>query len=142
MVRFDGVTSRATPLLAVPTITAPLDGGTVAAAGFTVQFTLPSGSAYATIDLSSPGANTLSWTVVVPPDATSFTFVQLPQEATSPLIAGRTYTMALTAFRIDEGDVLLQQDQYRELTTHWYAIGAGERGVRALSRRSIQITAN
>ncbi len=142
LVRFDGATATATPLSALPTITAPTDGATVAADGFSVDFALPVGTLYATLQLTSPGAEALEWTVVVPGDATSFQFVRLPTEARTALVAGRSYSLTLTAARADTGEVLLQQDPYRELTNFWMSLGVGERGVRALSSRTIQITAN
>ncbi|MEQ1632777.1 MAG: hypothetical protein ABL997_10420, partial [Planctomycetota bacterium] len=130
------------PQLPLPTLTSPLDGATVPAAGFAVDFTLPTGSMYGTIDLRSDGAETRLWTVVVPPDATQFSFATLPTQAQSPLVAGRTFTLTLTSYRDDAGFLLGQPDAYRDFTPYWVTIGAAERGVRATSSRTITITTN
>jgi hypothetical protein len=140
--RLDSGAAVATPHLPVPTINAPADGASVAAAGFTVDYALPAGTLYATIELESLGTETLRWTAVVPPAPPQFAFVTLPTEAATPLVAGRTYELTVTAYRADAGDVLLQQDPYRELTTLWQVIGAGDRGVRATASRTITVTAN
>ncbi len=142
LLQFASATGVTTPMLAAPTITAPTDGTSVPVDGFAVDFTLPTGTAYATLHLSSPGVESLEWTAVVPADRTHFEFVRLPIEASTPMLAARNYSLTLTAFRIDEGVVLLQPDPYRELTNHWHAIGTGQRGVRALSAHTIQIRTN
>ena len=130
------------PQLPLPTLTAPLDGATVPALGFAVDFTLPAGSMYATIDLRSDGTEARLWTAVVPPTATQFQYVALPTQAQSPLVAGRTYTLTLTSYRADTGFLLGRTETYRDLVTYWVTIGAAERGVRAASSRTITITAN
>ncbi|MGE3171404.1 MAG: hypothetical protein AB7O97_02185 [Planctomycetota bacterium] len=142
MLRFDGGTVAVTPQLPVPVLTSPTDGANVAADGFAVQYTPPPNALYVTIELASAGTEALRWYAVVPPGDAQFDFVRLPTEAATPLVAGRTYTLQLTAYRADTGVILLQESPYRELTTHWMAIGTGERGVRAVSSTTIAVTAN
>lgn len=127
-------------LPAFPAIVAPAAAATVAATGFAVDFTLPAGAVHGTIELSSPtGGEPLSWRVVVPPDATRFEFVTLPATAPSPLVPGRTYTLTVSAF-FGAGVLATSSDAYRDLTTFWQSIGAAERGVVHVARRSIVIS--
>jgi len=137
----DGLTSPVAPQLPLPTLTAPTDGATVAASGFEVVYTLPDGSAYATIELCTDDEEH-RWLVVVPPDLTQFSFWELPSQAQTPLVAGLQYTLTLTAFRLGDSIVGRSQYPYRDLTTFWRSIDASERGVRALARRSVTVTAN
>jgi hypothetical protein len=131
------------PLLGAPQVTAPSNGSSVPADGFTVQFTLPSGTSYAVLELRSVLAgDTRSWQAVVPPDQTSFIFPKLPAEAPNPLLAGRTYTLTVSAFRIDTGPLLQSATPYRDLTTFLFSVDAYERGVTAMSSHTISITAN
>ncbi|MBL9079756.1 MAG: hypothetical protein JNL08_19800 [Planctomycetes bacterium] len=129
-------------LPAFPTVTAPAAGATVAATGFTVEFALPAGARHGTIELRSETAGeTLLWQVLVPPDLTQFGFVLLPVEAPTPLLAGRSYTLTVSAYFGD--DVLVgSEDPYRDLSTFVHSIGAAERGITQVTRRSIPITAN
>lgn len=125
-----------------PQVSAPAPGATVAAAGFVVDYTLPSGAVYGTIELRSETAGeTLLWQIVVPPDQTRFTFVQLPAEAATPLIAGRSYTLTVSAYC---GDTVLagSDDPYRDLSTFLQSIGPAELGIVQVVRRSITVTAN
>jgi hypothetical protein len=130
------------PFLPLPTVTAPLDGATVPAAGFTVDFSLPPGSLYGMLDLHNGGSGDSRWEVVVPPDLTSFRFWTLPPNVPTPLQAGLTYTLTVSAYRADNGVNNGSPDPYRDLTTYWYTTGAAERGVTAVSSRTITVTAN
>jgi hypothetical protein len=126
-------------LPAFPSIVAPAPGGTVAANGFAVEFTLPAGAVCGTIDLvSATGGEPLSWRVVVPPNATRFDFVTLPATAPTPLVAGRAYTLTVSAY-FGAGVLSSSANPYRELTTFWQSIGAAERGVVHVARRSLVI---
>ena len=144
MLRFTASTAESYPMLAAPTIASPLDGGTVAAAGFTAQFTAPADADYVEIELRSDGVHTRVWTAVVPASTTEFAFVDLPTEAATPLEAGLTYTMTVRAWRADTGPfvTLANPYPYSDMPTHWFSIAAGERGIRAGSARSITITTN
>lgn len=142
LLRFTASTSTSVPCLALPTLTTPTDGATVPGLGFAVDFVLPTGSMYGTIDLRSDGAEQRLWTVVVPPTDTQFQFVELPSQAVSPLEAGRTYTLSLTAYRADAGFIFDRPESYRDLVTYWTTIGTAERGVRAIASRTITITTN
>src|SRR5690606_28798977 len=130
------------PLPAFPTIAAPAAGAAVPASGFTVGFTLPAGALYGTIELRSATAGeTLLWQVVVPPDVTEFAFVTLPAQAATPLLAGRTYTLTVSAYF---GDSVLgpTADPFRDRAPFWLSIGRAEDGARQVARRSLSITAN
>lgn len=140
--RGDGAETAA-PLLPPPVLTAPAAGATVAASGFTVQYSLPANTLYATLELrSQSGSDTLSWQVLLPPDTTQFTFVTLPVEMTSPLAAGRTYTLTLSAFRASGGPLRDEPFAYRDLSTFAQSIGAVERGVDTMSSVAITITSS
>lgn len=142
LLRFDASATASTAMLALPTITAPANAASVPASGFDLQFALPTGALYATIELRSDGTDTLAWTAVVPNDRTSFAFVPFPAEAKPLLVAGRDYTLTLTAWRADEGLAVQSDDPYRDLATFWFSIDPWQRGVRAASSRSITITVN
>lgn len=135
--------TTAVPLFAAPTITAPAAGATVPATGFTVHFALPAGVLYATIELrSDTGAELHLWQVTLPPEATEFAFKTLPVEADSPLVAGKTYSLVLSAYRSLSGPLVGKRDWYTELTSFVQTMGAVERGVDAVSSQTIQVTAN
>jgi hypothetical protein len=129
-------------LPAVPTLTAPAAGATVAASGFDVDFVLPAGALYGAIELRSETAgDTFLWQVRVPADLTRFTFVLLPTDAATPLVAGRSYTLTVSAYF---GDGLLAQstDPQRDASTFVQSIGAAELGITQVTRRSIALTTN
>lgn len=142
MLRFAAAATVSTGFLPLPVLLAPANGATVPVDGFTVQFELPPGTLYATIDLSSPGTDALHWSVVLPGDLSSFPFVRLPAEAKPVLVAGRSYDLTLTAWRADEGRAVESTAPYRDLTTFWYSFDVAQRGVRAASSRQITITVN
>ncbi|HEX6810345.1 MAG TPA: hypothetical protein VF384_01865 [Planctomycetota bacterium] len=126
-----------------PTISSPAEGAAVPATGFTLQFGLPPGSIYATIELrSDTGAELRLWQATVPGTATQFSFVQLPPEAVTPLVAGRTWSLSVTA-AFDGPEVLPDiSDPYRDQSGFAQSIGTSERGVRVVASRTITITTN
>lgn len=144
LLSLNGVAPEATrSMLALPTITAPTAGGTVAATGFTVQYTVPSGALYATIELRSEASGELHlWDVVLPPTASSFAFLVLPTEATTPLIAGKAYSLTVSAYRATTGLLAEYDFKYPKLGGYLQSIGALERGVDAVSAVTIQVTAH
>jgi hypothetical protein len=142
LLRLRATGSEVFPMLALPTITGPLDGATVPATGFTVQFQAPAGADYMEIELRSNGVHTRVWTAIVPSTATSFAFVDLPTEAATPLVAGETYTLTVGAWRADLGSFATGAVAYAEVPTFWWSIGSGDRGVRAGSSRTVTITTN
>lgn len=125
-----------------PTISAPANGATVPAAGFTFSFALPANALHGSIELRSeaPG-ETLVWQILMPPTTTEFAFVTLPPDFVTPLIAGRTYTLTVSAYYGD-GPVTERDEPYHDLATFVQSIGTTERGVAVVTRRSIQITTN
>lgn len=135
----DGASFRFQPF---PVITAPAGAATVPATGFTVQYSLPPGALHGTIELRSDTAtDTLLWQVVMPPQQTQFVFVRLPDPAPTPLVAGRTYTLTVSAL-FGNGVLGGSLDPYSDLSTFLQSIGEVERGVTQVTRSSIQITTN
>ncbi|HEX5050469.1 MAG TPA: hypothetical protein VFZ65_01735 [Planctomycetota bacterium] len=138
------LTSGSFTFLDFPTVTAPVTGDVVPASGFTVQYSLPPRALYGSIELRSDavgGADALCWHVIVPPDLNQFTFTRLPAEAVTPLVAGRTYTLTVSAFRAQQV-VALAEFPYFDLATLLQSVDEFERGVEQVSRRTIQITTN
>jgi len=125
-----------------PDLLEPANGAVVPASGFTVQFALPPYALHGTIELRSdtPGESR-SWRVVMPATTTTFAFVSLPIDVPTPLVAGRTWTLTVSAY-FGDGDVTGTRDPYRELSTFLQSIGAVERGASTVLRRSIQVTTN
>ncbi|MCK5942926.1 MAG: carboxypeptidase regulatory-like domain-containing protein [Planctomycetes bacterium] len=124
-----------------PTLTGPAPGATVPAAGFEVQFSLPAGCLGGAIELrSESGGELYLWDVLVRSDQPDFTFVTLPVEAETPLVAGRTYTLTVTAW-FGEIDIATP-DVYGDFVAYAQTIDLIEAGVRQVTRRSIQITTN
>ena len=125
-----------------PTLTGPSPGDTVPATGFEVQYELPSGCLGGKVELRSedPGVDLLLWEVLVRPDDPNFTFLSLPTEADTPLVAGRTYTLTVTAWY---GDVDIDSpDVYADFVAYVQSVSPVEAGVRQVTSRSIQITTN
>ncbi|MBK8099915.1 MAG: hypothetical protein IPK26_22665 [Planctomycetes bacterium] len=134
-------TAATVPFLAVPTIAEPVPDAVVPANGFTVRWTPPTDADYVTLELRhAVGAEQATWTAVVPGHHTEFAFVRLPSQAPTPLVAGRTYTLTVTAFRVDAGPYPTDPQLYRNVTTFWLSVEAFERGVTAVASRSFQIT--
>ncbi len=125
-----------------PDIVAPAANATVPADGFTVQFTLPANALHGSIELRNEvTGETRLWQALVPRELTDFAFVRLPNEAVTPLLAGRTWTLTVSAY-FGDGVVTGTTDPYRDLSTFAQSIGSVERGVWLVQRRSIQITTN
>lgn len=121
-----------------PTLTAPAANASVSANGFTTSFTLPAGAVGGAVELRSPGTNDLLlWQVLVRPETTGLTFVKLPVEAVTPLQAGRTYTLTITAWfgAID----IESPNVFGDFSSFAQSIGIIEAGVTQISRRSITI---
>lgn len=127
--------------LAVPDITAPAPGAVVSATGFTVAYTVPAGTSYIEIELRSVlGGETRVWHAVVPPVYASYTFRELPEQCAQPLTGGRSWTLTVTAARIETGPFLKQEEIYNRCTTSWVGLSEATREVNALSSTTIQVT--
>ncbi len=125
-----------------PVITSPAPAAVVPAAGFTVQFALPPGALHGTIELRSDSpTDTLLWQILGPRGQTACVFVRLPTPAVTPLVAGRTYTLTVSAW-FGSGLLGTSRDPYGDLSTFVQSIGDVERGVTQVTRRSIQFTTN
>jgi hypothetical protein len=129
------------PFLPVPEITAPDPGAVVDVDGFRVDFTLPAEALYGVVELRSQSAGELLlWQAYVPPDATSFEFVKLPSKASTPLLAGKSYTLTVTAYRARSGPMVGVEKPYRRLTGYLQSIGEIERGVDAFAAVSMPLS--
>jgi hypothetical protein len=126
--------------IAMPNLIAPLPNANLPASGFAVDFTLPPGCVHGQLELRSTTSDrTLLWQALLPPNATRFEFVPLPTAAPAPIVAGRAYTLTLTAYA-DAGILAGSENVYRDLSTFWQSIGPAERGVRGVARVSIPLT--
>lgn len=135
-------TTGTTRLPTFPTLVSPSPGDAVAAAGFTVSYAVPAGTRYTTIELrSETGGETLLWQAWLPPTTATFAFVTLPVDVPTPLLAGRTYTLTLSAF-FGDGLLATSDQPYIDLSTYPQSVGAAALGIRQVARRSITITAN
>lgn len=124
-----------------PPPTLSMSSTMVPVADFDVFFELPAGAIGGEVELRSVGGGEeLLWQTVVRPEQTSTSFVELPPEAESPLIAGRSYTLTVTAWF---GDIdIVSSDVFGEIVAYRQSIGLAEAGVTQISRRSMMITAN
>jgi len=119
----------------IPTMTPPTSPS---ANGFDFTFALPPGALCGIVELRSSTVNDLLlWQSFVPADATAFEFPQLPVDAETPLVAGRIYTLSVTALFGPEGSPPVRG--YLELSSFARSIGIIESGVTRISRRAIQI---
>lgn len=108
------------------------------ASGFNVDFSLPADAIAGMVELRSETANDLLlWQAFVPPDATEFLFSQLPAGVETPLVAGRTYKLTVTAF-FGPANVVAPRG-YAELSSFAQSVGVIETGVTRISRRSIVV---
>ena len=126
---------------AFPELTSPLPLAEVAASGFEVAFSLPAGCVAGELELRSDGPDgLLLWEVLVRPEMDSFAFVELPADAETPLVAGRTYTLTVSAWfgTID----IDTEDTFGDFVAFAQSIAPIEAGVRQVTSRSIQITTN
>lgn len=122
-----------------PELTAPVDGETVSAMGFTTDFRLPSQAIGGVIELRSTGPDELLlWQTIVRPEYSSFDFLELPTQADTPLVSGRTYKLTVTAWfgTID----INSNDIFRDFSPFQQTVGIIESGITQISRRSITIT--
>lgn len=139
-VQFDNNGSVGTPaILPLPTLTVD---GTPTTDSVMASFVLPANTFYGVLSLKAQSGSDelLLWDVYLPPDVTSFEFVRLPDQAATPLVPGRGYTLTLTAYGSSgNGGVIAQSDNtYRIVTTYLQSISATEWGVDAFS--SVQVT--
>ena len=122
-----------------PALTAPANGDSVSATGFTTDFILPSQAIGGVIELRSTGPDDLLlWQTIVRPEYRSFNFLELPVQADTPLVAGRTYKLTVTAWfgTID----INSNDIFRDFSPFQQTVGIIESGITQISRRSITIT--
>jgi len=130
-------------MLDVPDIVSPLPGAMVSSTGFTVQFTVPISTIYTLVQIrAATGTEVRDWTAVLPASFDSFTFRLLPSQAAQPLAAGLTWTLKVTAARIETGLLVPLTDVYRRLLQNWVGLGPSEQEVNAYSSTSIQVSTN
>jgi len=136
-----GTTAPTVTLLGVPDITSPTPGALVPATGFTVSYTVPTGTSYVEVELRSEvTGETRVWHAVVHPSYGSYTFRELSRECAQPLTAGRNWTLTVTAARIETGPFTRQEEIYNRCTTSWIGLGEATREVNALSSTTIPVT--
>lgn len=144
----DASTEAGTPgpvvqFMDVPAITSPAPGATVPASGFTVSYTIPISTLYLVVELRSElPTDTRVWTAVLPASISSFEFYTPPASAPNPLEAGRTWTLTVTAARVENGPIFGFTNSYVRMVTNFVGISAAERVVNAFSSSSITITTN
>lgn len=122
----------------LPSLVEPAADASVPAGGFTVTFALPPAAQFGTIELvSDDDTGRLLWQVVVPRAATAFAFVALPEGVATPLVAGREYTLTLSAWfgEVSTGS----PDPYRDLVAFAQTIAPIEAGLTKVARRSIRV---
>jgi hypothetical protein len=78
---------------------------------------------------------------MLPPTTSTFAFVTLPLDVPTPLLAGRTYTLTLSAF-FGDGLLATSVTPYDDLSTYPQSVGSAALGIRQVARRAITITAN
>ncbi|MBK8980054.1 MAG: hypothetical protein IPM29_29495 [Planctomycetes bacterium] len=121
------------PLLPLPRVVAPLPGASVPVAGFAIDLEPPPGALYQVLTLSRTSDDTLrTWTVVLPGDATHFTFAPLPDGP--ELLSAGSYRLRVEATRV-RGETLNRQalGPYQAAVARWISIGADEKVVGAVS---------
>lgn len=129
--------------LDVPDILQPAPGATVRATGFRVFFTIPISTLYTVVELRAVGpGETRNWTAVLPASIDYFDFRTLPPGVVNPLEAGITWTLTVTAARVETGPLSLVNDAYRRMLQNYVGIGPQDREVNAYSSTSIQVTTN
>lgn len=137
----DQAVNQQVTLLGIPEIQTPLPGATVDRNGFTVRWVVPFPALYVVVRLRAESpAKVHEWTAIVPSNLDSFTFRQLPAEAPQPLQPATTYTLSVTAMRIQNGILSTEQRAYQYTLTHYVGLGEADREVNAFSTMSIQVT--
>jgi hypothetical protein len=119
-----------------PSLTVP---ASPLASGFSVDFSLPSAALMGRVELRSndDDDDLLLWQAFVPQDTTTFAFWELPVDAETPLLAGRSYTLSVTAFF---GPANAPPPRsYIDLVAFTKSIGVIESGVTRIARRSVTI---
>ncbi|MCA8941313.1 MAG: hypothetical protein KDB80_02030, partial [Planctomycetes bacterium] len=143
LAEFEGPQSAVT-LHPVPTISQPAPGAMVSTQGFTVDFTVPTGTTFLVIQLrqetTDPNGDVIrDWTALMPPDDTSFEFRRLPGAAPTPLDVG-AYTLTLTAARVETGPLTREDFQYERINARWVGLSWADFEVNAVSSVSIPLT--
>jgi hypothetical protein len=139
----DGPSGASVSFLGVPDIVTPLPGETVSSSGFTVQFTVPPDTLYTVVELRGQTAGEERvWTAVQPGTIDNFVFRMLPPQVPQPLAPGLTWTLKVTAARVQTGPLTMHGQPYRSISQNWVGIGASEREVNGFSSTAIQITTN
>ncbi|MFQ5506178.1 MAG: carboxypeptidase-like regulatory domain-containing protein [Planctomycetota bacterium] len=131
------------PFLAVPEISSPSPGQSVAASGFTASWSWAPSSPpdYFLLELSSvDGSDDHYWTVMLRGEARSFDFKSLVATAPQVLTTGRSWTLVLQAFRLTRGIAVDRADGYQRLIGNLYSIRPGDRGIGARSSFEISIS--
>ncbi len=121
--------------LALPSIKTPAPESTTASADVvTVTWNAPVGASFQLIELSSvTGNDTRKWQVMLPGDASTFTFEALVPEAPQILAPGRLWVLKVSAFRVVRGVAFDFADSYARLAGNMFSLRPGDRGIGARS---------
>ncbi len=138
-----GRPADATPLLAAPRAVDPAPGGSAPAAGFELRFEAPADATWIHLRLVAEStAEIREWQVLLPPGSSSFDFRDFPgvDGARIAVLAPGTYTVELTAGRVDRGPVLqVPLGGYQGTIAFWWSIGAAERPDAAVTTTRYQL---
>ncbi|MEZ6037629.1 MAG: hypothetical protein R3F29_09120 [Planctomycetota bacterium] len=136
-----GVRLRPFPTISTPSSSYVTPGGSVSADGFRVAFALPAGAACGTIELRSTDVGEqLRWSVYVRADETEFRFVALPTDVPTPLAAGRSYELTVSALFAPDGTY--DNVAYGDLVSYAQTIAPRESGVTQVTSVTFALTTN
>ena len=139
----DGNPPPVVQFMDVPAILSPAPGAMVPASGFTVDYTVPISTLYVVVDLRAEmPTETRAWRAVLPASFTSFEFFTPPTQVANPLAPGITWTLSVTAARVESGPLFGFMDSYSRMVSHFVGISAAERVVNAFSTSRITIITN
>jgi hypothetical protein len=127
----------------VPAILSPAPGAMVPASGFTVDYTVPISTLYVVVELRAEMPTvTRAWRAILPASFTSFEFFTPPTQVANPLAPGITWTLSVTAARVESGPLFGFTDSYNRMVSHFVGVSAAERVVNAFSTSRITIITN
>ena len=139
----DGTPSTVVQFMEVPANLSPVPGAMVPASGFTVDYTGPISTLYVVVELRAEMPTvTRAWRAILPASFTSFEFFTLPSQVANPLAPGITWTLSVTAARVESGPLFGFMDSYNRMVSHFVGVSAAERVVNAFSTTRITIITN
>jgi hypothetical protein len=141
LVSFSGPSETTPGFLPAPVIGAPAPGAVVPAAGFDAVFAAPPGTDFVRVELTSgTAADARSWRALLPGSATVMPFRALPERVPAVLAPNRSWTLTVTAVRVDRGLLAEAADVFARLVPNGVSLGEGALGVSAVSSASVVVT--